>query len=265
MPILLPPMGIRLKNDKEIEILIEGGRRHAEILSILSGLVEPGISTLILEEEALRLVKEKGDRAAHLGYTPRGAERPFPAALCVSINDEIVHGIPNENVRIVNDGDIVSLDLSLEHNGMITDAAITVPCGAIDDESKRLLEVTRKALYAGIKMAMPGNSIGDIGEAITRSVRPSGFSIAEDLAGHGVGFEIHEEPYVPNFGTKGKGEKLVPGLVIAIEPMVAVGKPGIKTLADGYTISTIDGSRSAHFEHTVAIGLKGNIILTANE
>lgn len=255
-------MTIRLKSQKEIEILREGGKRHAAILSVLAKQVKAGVSTLTLEEEAMRLIKEGEDKPAHLGYRPPGAERPFPAALCLSINDEIVHGIPNENVRIINEGDIVSIDLSLEHNGMITDAAITVPCGIIDDEARKLLEVTQEALSAGIKAAMPGNTIGDIGETISDTVEPSGFSIADDLAGHGVGFKIHEEPFVPNFGIGGKGEKLVPGLVIAIEPMVNIGKSGIKVSSDGYTIRTRDGFRSAHFEHTVAITEKGNIILT---
>lgn len=258
-------MTIRLKTVKEIETLREGGRRHARILSLLALEVRPGISTLVLEEEALRLIREEGDKPAHLGYRPRGAKRPFPAALCLSINDEIVHGIPNENVRVINEGDIVSLDLSIEHKGMITDSAITVSCGVLDDESKRLLEVTKKALYAGIKVAVAGNTTGDIGKAITDTIKPSGFSIADDLVGHGVGFEIHEEPYVPNLGISGKGERLVPGLVIAIEPMVNVGSSAIETASDDYTIKTRDGSRSAHFEHTVAITEKGNIILTSND
>jgi len=254
---------MRLKTAQEIKILREGGKRHAEILFLLARQVKPGISTMILEEEALRLIREGGDKPAHLGYKPRGAKRPFPAALCLSINDEIVHGIPNENIRLINEGDIVSIDLSLEHDGLITDSAITVPCGVIDDESQRLLDITREALYAGIQAAKPGNTIGDIGEAISDTVKPSGFSIADDLMGHGVGFEIHEEPYVPNFDIGGKGEKLVPGLVIAIEPMVNIGSSAIKDSSDGYTIKTRDGSRSAHFEHTVAITEKGNIILTS--
>lgn len=258
-------MTIRLKTQKEIEILREGGKRHAQILSALASLVKPGVSTLILEEEALKLVREKGDKPAHLGYIPDGARRPFPAALCVSINDEIVHGIPNEKARIINDGDIVSIDLSLEHKDLITDSAVTVPCGMLDEESQKLLEITQKALYSGIKAAKPGNTIGDIGKAISDVVEPSGFSLAEDLAGHGVGYAIHEEPSVPNFGVAGRGEKLMPGLVIAIEPMVNAGKPGIRVLPDGYTIKTRDGSRSAHFEHTIAITEKGNIILTSND
>lgn len=253
---------ITLKGEKEIEILREGGRRHAQILKILSEMVEPGMSSLILEEEALRLIKEGGDKPAHLGYTPAGAKRPFPAALCISINDEIVHGIPNEKPKILRQGDIVSIDLSLIHGGMFTDACVTVPVGAVDDESRELLEVTKRALDVGIAAAKPGNRIGDIGYAISAVVKCSKFSLADDLVGHGLGYKLHEEPYVPNVGEKGKGEKLVPGMVLAIEPMVNAGKGGIKQMKDGYTLKTKDGSRSAHFEHTVAITEKGNIILT---
>ena len=253
---------IKLKSEAEIKILEAGGRRHAEILSELARLVKPGVSTLILEEEALRMIKEGGDKPAFLGYKPRGAKRPFPAALCVSINDEIVHGIPNEKERIIKDGDIVSLDLGLSHEGLITDAAITVGAGAIDDESRRLIETARLALERGVEQAMPGNTVGDIGSAITEVVKESKFVLARDLAGHGVGDSVHEDPFVPNFGTRGDGEILEPGMVIAIEPMVNVGKSSIVLSKDGYTISTADGSRSAHFEHTVAITKKGNIILT---
>ena len=256
-------MSIKLKTPEEIEILREGGQRHAEILNHLAKMVKPGVSTLILEEEALRLIREGGDKAAFLGYKPQGAKRVYPAALCVSINDEIVHGIPNEAARIIDDGDIVSIDLGLLHRGLITDAAITVPAGTVDDESQKLIEVTRTALKRGIEAATVGNTVGDIGYAIYEAVRSSGFTLAEDLTGHGVGYSVHEEPFVPNFGKKGEGEKLVPGMVIAIEPMVNIGKPGIRLARDGYTIKTRDGSRSAHFEHTVAINEKGNIILTS--
>ena len=255
-------MTIRLKTSEEIKILQEGGKRHAEILSLLSKQVEPGVSTLILEEEALRLIKEGGDKPAFLGYKPQGAKRTFPAALCVSINDEIVHGIPNEKERIIRDGDIVSLDLGLLHHGLITDAAVTVSAGAIDDESRKLIKITKEALARGIDQAKLGKKTGDIGFAISEAVRTSGFTLASGLTGHGVGFEVHEDPLVPNFGKKGEGEELLLGLVIAIEPMVNVGKPGIKVSSDGYTIKTRDGSRSAHFEHSIAITEKGNIILT---
>ncbi len=263
MPTLFLPMTIALKSSEEIQILKEGGTRHAEILRTLAGMVKPGISTLFLEEEARRLIREGGDLPAHLGYTPYGAPRPFPAALCVSVNDEIVHGIPNEKPKILNQGDVVKIDLSLIHKKLFTDSAITVGVGAMDDEAEKLMSVTKEALMAGILAAQPGAHIGDIGAAISESVKPSGFSLAKDLVGHGVGYKIHEEPYVPNEGKRGQGEKLVPGMVFAIEPMVNTGKPNWKTLADGYTISTKDGSRSAHFEHTVAITEKGNIILTS--
>jgi methionyl aminopeptidase len=257
-------MTTSLKTPEEIEILREGGRRHAEILSILAEQIAPGVSTLILEEEALRLTREGGDKPAFLGYKPHGARRPFPASLCVSINDEIVHGIPNEAPKILKEGDIVSLDFGLLHRGLITDAAITVPVGVIDDESKKLIEVTRIALERGIEATKLGNTVGDIGAAISKVVKPSSFTLADDLVGHGVGHRVHEEPFVPNFGIEGKGEKLVPGLVIAIEPMVNVGKSAIKILSDGYTIKTRDGSRSAHFEHSIAITEKGTIVLTAS-
>jgi methionyl aminopeptidase len=241
----------------------EGGRRHAEILRALCEMVAPGVSTLILEEEAQRLIKAHGDKPAFLNYSPAGAQRPFPAALCVSINDEIVHGIPNEAERILKQGDMVSLDLGLIHKGLITDSAITVPVGAIDDESRKLLDVAKRALEAGIEAAKPGNHIGDIGAAIKKVVKGTGFSLASDLAGHGVGYSVHEDPFVPNVGIEGDGEELVPGMVIAIEPMVNVGGPEIADTDDGYTIVTADGSNSAHFEHTIAITEEGNIVLTA--
>lgn len=241
----------------------EGGKRHAEILRTLAAMVAPGVSTLTLEEKAQEMIEEGGDRAAFLGYTPQGAKRPFPAALCLSINEEIVHGIPNENPRILKEGDIVSLDLGLVHKGLITDSAITVPCGKIDEVSKELLRVTKLSLEKGIEAARGGNTIGDIGAAVQAVAKSSPFSLAEDLVGHGVGYGVHEEPYVPNKGKKGEGIKLKPGMVIAIEPMLNVGSGAIKTISDGYTIVTKDGSRSAHFEHTVAITDKGPIILTA--
>lgn len=256
-------MTIHLKSPAEIAIMREGGKRHAQILAELAAITKPGGSTLILEEEAMRLIKTMGDKPAFLGYWPAGAKRPYPAALCISINDEIVHGIPNEAERIVKEGDLVSLDLGLIHKGLITDSAITVPVGAVDDESRRLLEIGKLALEKGIEAAQPGATVGDIGHAISLAVSPSSFSLAKDLAGHGVGHAVHEEPLVPNFGNKGEGEKLVPGMVLAIEPMVNAGKGDIKLTDDGYTIKTKDGSKSVHFEHTIAITKKGNIILTS--
>jgi methionyl aminopeptidase len=253
---------IRLKTTEEIEILKEGGKRNAEILKLLKVMVKPGITTLDLENEAIRLLEESGDRSATLGYTPHGARRAYPANLCISINEEIVHGIPNEDPKTLQEGDIVTIDLSMVHKNLFTDSALTVAVGDIDEISKELIKATRIALEKGIAAAKPGNCIGDIGEAISDYVETTGFAIAEDLAGHGLGYALHEDPFVPNFGHAGQGEKLVPGMVIAIEPMLCVGSGRIKLLKDGYTIVTRDGSRSAHFEHTVAITETGNIILT---
>lgn len=258
-------MSIELKSQAEIEILKEGGKRHAQILSDLSALVKPGVSTFFLEQEARRMIEAMGDKSAFLGYKPRGARRPFPAALCVSINNEIVHGIPNEVERLLNEGDLVSLDLGLVHEGLITDSAVTVSCGAVDDEARELLRVGKEALQRGIEAAQGGNYVGDIGAAIDAVVSKSNFSSVTDLAGHGVGYKVHEEPFVPNVGKAGAGEKLVPGMVIAIEPMVNAGTPEIKLLKDGYTFVTRDGERSVHFEHTIAITEKGPIILTSND
>ena len=255
-------MNTRLKTKEEIATMREGGARHVQILAELAGLVKPGVSTFTLEEEALAMIKAMGDKPAFLDYQPAGADRPFPASLCVSINNEIVHGIPNEVERLLQEGDLVSLDLGLIHKGLITDSAITVPCGAVDDEARELLRIGKLALEKGVEAAKNGNTIGDIGFAISEVVKGTGFSLAKDLAGHGVGHRVHEEPYVPNVGKSGKGMKLVPGMVIAIEPMVNAGSGEIKTLSDGYTIVTKDGKRSVHFEHTIAITEEGNIVLT---
>jgi methionyl aminopeptidase len=254
---------IKLKTKEEIEILKEGGKRNAEILRLLAAMVRPGLSTLDLENEAAHLLRDGGDRSATLGYTPEGHRRAFPANLCVSVNDEIVHGIPNESPRVLEEGDIVTIDLSMVHKGLYTDSAITVPVGKISAEDEKLLKATRAALERGMAQAKPGNRIGDIGEAISDYAEAAGFSIAEDLAGHGLGYALHEDPYVPNEGRAGQGPELKPGLVIAIEPMLCAGSGKIKVLRDGYTIVTKDGSRSAHFEHTVAITDTGNILLTS--
>ncbi len=253
-----------IKTPEEIEIMREGGARHAQILSELAALVKPGVSTLTLEEEALAMIKAMGDMPAFLGYRPAGARRPFPAALCVSINDEIVHGIPNEAPRIIEEGDLVSIDLGLVHKGLITDSAVTVIAGEGDDEARELIDICKEALQRGIEAAKPGNTIGDIGAAIAAVVDRTPYSLAEDLAGHAVGHKVHEEPLVPNIGKKGTGEKLGPGMVLALEPMVNAGKGAIKVMKDGYTIKTRDGSRSVHFEHTIAITEEGTIILTSN-
>jgi methionyl aminopeptidase len=244
---------ITKKTPEEIEILKEGGRRHSEMLNKIALMVSPGVSTLSLEEFARKLLKESGDTAAFLNYTPDGADRPYPAALCISINKEIVHGIPNEKPKILKEGDIVSLDLGLTHKGLITDMAITVGVGKISAEDKLLIKATREALDAGIGAAKFGNTIGDIGSAIEKVSKKYNLNLAEGLAGHGVGYDVHEDPYVPNSGIEGDGPRLVTGMVIAIEPMLVSGKGDIKLERDGYTVSTKDGGRAAHFEKTVLI------------
>ncbi|MFZ3020228.1 MAG: type I methionyl aminopeptidase [Minisyncoccia bacterium] len=256
-------MNIRIKTLAEIRTLREGGRRHAQILKELVEMVRPGVSTNELNEYALKRIKEYGDVPAFLNYKPEGARRPYPAALCVSINDEIVHGVPNEKVRILNEGDIVSLDLGVRHEGLITDSAITVGVGKISHEDEMLLAATERALFAGIDQALMGGRVGDIGAAVEKISKRANFKICEGLAGHGVGFDVHEDPYIPNTGIKGDGPLLKDGMVIAIEPMFTHGNGEIISARDGFTYKTADGKKSAHFEHTVAITKDGPIILTS--
>ena len=244
-----------IKTSKEIEILREGGKRLATILYKVKDKIKPGISTKELDDYAFKLITEYGDTPAFLNYKPEGADAPFPASLCVSVNDEVVHGIPKVD-KILKEGDVVSIDLGLKHNGLFTDMAITVPVGDVNPRTLKLLDITRKALQVGIDSACGGNTVGDIGYAIesfVRAQKPIKYGIVEVLSGHGVGRAIHEDPYVPNFGKKGTGEKLVPGMVIALEPMLNNGTKHVTLDDDGYTIRTADGKKSAHFEHTILI------------
>lgn len=255
-------MSITIKKPEEIEILREGGKRHAFILYEVAKRVTPGVSTKELDDYAHELITQGGDTSAFLGYKPKGASRPFPASMCISVNDEVVHGIPNETLKVLNNGDIVSLDMGLIHKGLITDMAITVRVGKIDTLSKKLLKVTEESLVQAIRACKGGAMTGDIGHAVEECVVSQGLSIIEELAGHGVGYKVHEDPYIPNYGEIGEGEVLRPGMVIAIEPIVTLGKDGIKLDSDGYTYRTVDGRRSAHFEHTVVITKDGCEILT---
>src|SRR5690349_20001804 len=237
--------------------MAEGGRILGLTLAKLRESVEPGMSTADLDAIGDAFIR------SHAGATPafKGLYG-FPGSICTSINEEIVHGIPSKR-RVVKDGDIVSIDVGVGYRGFFTDSAITVPVGKVNDEAERLLKVTEASLEAGIAAATAGNHIGDIGAAVQAVVEAAGFSVVRDLVGHGIGVEFHEEPQVPNYGKPKRREKLVPGLTVAIEPMVNVGAPGTKTLADKWTIVTLDGSRSAHFEHTVAITEGGPRVLTA--
>ena len=248
---------IQLKSAREIELMAEGGRILAATRALVRREVRAGISTLELDAMAEDFIR------SHPGATPafKGLYG-FPGSLCASINNEIVHGIPSKK-RVLKDGDIISIDLGVGFKGYFTDSATTVAVGTVDEQTTRLLETTERSLAAAIAAAVPGNHLGDIGNAVQRVVEDAGFSVVRDLVGHGIGVEFHEEPQVPNYGKPKRGLKLVPGLTLAIEPMVNIGGPATRTLPDKWTIVTVDGSRSAHFEHTVAITEAGNRVLTA--
>ena len=244
-------MAIVIKTPKEIESLRIAGKHLSEVLTVVERAVTPGVTTNDLDNIARETILALGDVPAFLGYTPEGAAYPYPAALCVSVNDEVVHGIPTD--RILKEGDIVSIDCGLSHNGLFVDSARTVACGKISKKDSELLHRTQEALALGIAAAIGGNKVGDIGYAVEQYIKPFKYGIIRELAGHGVGKKIHEDPYIPNFGKKNTGELLRPGMVIAIEPMINIGSRHIVFDNDGYTIRTEDGSRSAHFEHTVLI------------
>jgi methionyl aminopeptidase len=244
-------MSVIIKTKEQIEIIREGGKRLAEVLAKTAKMVKPGISTYDIDKYAFNLIKEDGDIPAFLNYKPEGAPKAFPATICISVNNEIVHGIPSRS-KILKEGDIVSLDLGLKHKGYFTDHAVTVPVGKISKKDKDLLDATKKALEIGIWAARGGATVGDIGYAIELFINRK-YGIVRELAGHGVGVKIHEDPYIPNYGKAGKGQKLIPGMVVAIEPMLNIGSDHIVTANDNWTIKTADGSRSAHFEHTILI------------
>ena len=248
---------IQLKSQREIEIMARGGKILADTVKLMERSVKPGMTTADLDRIAEDFIR------SHDGATPsfKGLYN-FPASICSSINHEIVHGIPSKK-RVLYEGDVVSIDVGVFYEGYHTDSATTVAVGAVNEESRRLLDVTREALNAGVAVARAGNHLGDIGAAVQAVVENAGFSVVRDLVGHGIGTGFHEEPQVPNYGKPSRGIRLVPGLTIAIEPMVNVGKPGIRTMPDKWTVVTIDGKRSAHFEHTVAITENGPRILTA--
>ncbi|MFL5501764.1 MAG: type I methionyl aminopeptidase [Gemmatimonadaceae bacterium] len=249
---------IQIKSAREIEIMARGGEILAATVRLLEKSVRAGMTTMDLDEIADDFIR------SHPGATPafKGLYN-FPASICTSINQEIVHGIPSKK-RVLEEGDIVSIDIGVQLEGYYTDSATTVPVGKVDAESKRLLDVTRTALSAGIAAATAENHIGDIGAAVQEVVEAAGFSIVRDLVGHGIGVGFHEDPQVPNYGKPKRGVRLQPGLTIAIEPMVNLGKPGTRTMPDRWTVVSIDGTRSAHFEHTIAITDDGPRVLTGS-
>jgi len=249
-------VAVVLKSASEIEKMRRAGKIVREVLELVRSLVKPGATTLDLENAAEARIKQLGAKAAFKGY------HGFPCVLCTSVNQEVVHGIPSAK-RVLQEGDIVSVDCGAIIDGYFGDAAITVPVGKkIDPVTEKLLRVTESSLVAGIAEVRPGAHLGDIGAAVQRVVEDAGFSVVVDFVGHGIGTKMHEDPQVPNYGERGQGMKLKAGMVIAIEPMVNVGTPDVKVLADGWTAVTSDGSMSAHFEHTVAVTAEGARILT---
>lgn len=255
-------MGITLKTDTDIEKLRAGGKILATILNELEKEAVVGNTTQDIDDRAMELIEEYGVEPMILGYHAHFAPRPYPAAICVSINDVLVHGIPNENPEVIEDGDVVSIDCVIAHEGMVVDSARTVGVGTVSKEARGLIHTTSVALAAGVKAARPGRPLSDIGAAIEKVV-PKEYGLVETFCGHGVGYDLHEEPSVPNFYTKeAEGIILEPGMVLAIEPMITLGSKDIEVLDDGYTAVTADGSLSAHMEHTVLITQEGPKILT---
>jgi len=237
--------------------MARGGEILAETVRLLERSARAGMTTMDLDKIADDFIR------SHPGATPafKGLYN-FPASICTSINQEIVHGIPSKK-RVIEEGDLVSIDIGVRLDGYYTDSATTVAVGKIDAESKRLLDVTKRALAAGIVAATPENHVGDIGAAVQAVVEAAGFSVVRDLVGHGIGVGFHEDPQVPNYGKPKRGVRLQPGLTIAIEPMVNIGGPGTRTMPDRWTVVSVDGTRSAHFEHTIAVTEAGPRVLTA--
>lgn len=243
-----------LKTGRELKIMKEACRISAGALKLIGSAVEPGVTTAELDRLAEEYILSQGAKPNFKNYNG------YPATACISINNEVIHGIPGK--RKIKEGDIVSVDLGAVFEGFHGDNAATFAAGDISPEAKRLMDVTKESLYEGIKMARHGGRIGDISSAIQSYVEARGYSVVRQFVGHGIGTSLHEAPEVPNFGTPGRGIRLVPGMTLAIEPMINMGKAGVRTLADNWTVVTLDNSLSAHFEHTVAITPDGPQIMT---
>jgi methionyl aminopeptidase len=247
---------IVLKTSRELKIMREAGRISANALKIAGAAVEPGVSTWEIDRVARRYIEEQGAKPTFLGYGG------FPASACVSVNNVVIHGIPSKKM-ILKEGDIVSIDVGATYEGFVGDNAYTFPCGRVSPEAQKLMDATRESLMEGIKAAVAGARLGDIGSAVQKYAEARGYSVVRDYVGHGVGAKMHEDPSVPNYGTPGRGVRLLPGMTIAIEPMINQGVKEVKTLEDGWTTVTADGKLSAHFENSIAITPNGPVILTA--
>ena len=246
---------IQLKNSAQISAMIEAGRITGEALLLAREHVREGVSTKELDTLIREFIEKSGAKPSFLGYAG------FPGSACISINDEVIHGIPSKK-RILQEGDIVKIDVGAFYGGFHGDSARTIPVGKVSDEAMKLIEVTRNSFFAGVDMLKTGNRIGDVGHAIQSCVEKEGFSVVRRYIGHGVGRELHEQPDVPNFGTAGRGIRLCAGMTLAIEPMVNIGTPDVYELPDGWTVKTADKSLSAHYENTVALTSEGVIITT---
>lgn len=246
---------VRLKTAKELSIMRLAGKVSARALKFAGAAIEPGVSTKEIDEIAFKYIKSQGASPSFLGYNG------FPSSCCISLNNEVIHGIPNSN-RIIKNGDIVSIDVGACLDGFHGDNAWTFACGDISPEAQSLLNATKESLFEAIKVSNLGSRIGDIGSTVDEYVKTRGYSVVRDFVGHGIGTQLHEEPSVPNYGRSGHGLRLLPGMTIAIEPMVNVGHGTVKTLDDNWTVITSDGTLSAHFEHTIAITPDGPLILT---
>lgn len=247
---------VNLKTSRELQLMREAGKISQEALLKAGEAVRPGVSTFELDKIVRTTIEKAGAVPNFLGYGG------FPASACISVNNVVIHGIPSKK-QILKEGDIVSIDAGACYEGFNGDNAWTFACGKISEEAQRLLDTTRESLFEAIKMAQPGNRVGDIGSTVQRYVEARNYSVVRDFVGHGVGAKLHEDPSVPNYGTPGRGVRLLPGMTIAIEPMVNAGGHEVLVLGDGWTTVTRDGSLSAHFEHTVAITPNGPVILTA--
>jgi methionyl aminopeptidase len=252
-------MELELKSKKEVERMRRAGQIVAEVLARLQEEVKPGVTTLDLDRIAEEMTRKRGAVPAFKGYQVAG--RVFPASLCVSINDEVVHGIPSAD-RVLQEGDIIGCDFGVVVDGYYGDAAVTVPVGKVTEKAQHLVDETRESLWAGIRTIKVGARLGDLSHAIQRHAEGAGLSVVREFVGHGIGRRLHEEPQVPNFGEPGKGRLLREGMVLAIEPMLNLGEPGVLVKEDGWTAVTRDGSLSAHFEHSVAVTVDGPVVLT---
>lgn len=248
---------IQIKSQREIELMRQAGRITAEARKLAGDMVRPGISTKEIDREVRRFIESRGAEPSFLGYNG------FPGSACISVNNEVIHGIPGK--RVIKDGDIVSLDLGAYYMGFHGDCADTIVTPGASPEDRKLIEVTRKSFYEGIKFAKAGNRVSDISSAIGRYIESHGYSVVRAFVGHGVGRKLHEDPEVPNFGMPGKGARLQPGMTLAVEPMANAGGSGVRILSDNWTVVTVDGKRSAHFENTILITDGEPEILTVKE